>query len=314
MTSITPNSNFTTDPGFVVLIAIVLLFVLIILSKMYGKYKSTYTVFERVETLDKSLVKSFHEKNSQNIAHLEKIVNNFQIHYMDVLFTEYIHMQDKITDIISSTIEYEYLKDKDRDILIDLQKYLSFNFHNIPAINLKNYSDELEYLEKDLDKHKEAIILDGFSTQHNIEIENFYKDHEHFTNFFKKNSKNAIISKIETFKPLSDFELHSFEDSFSHISSKRNTLDTDVFQLFQLIIELFKKDNAELLKHIKQVYDIQHKITEQKLKIESIENKIDNFQSLVNQLYDELVGLNEETHKITDHKILSIHSLTKSKV
>ena len=298
MNSIKPNSNFTTDPGFVILIAIAFLFVLILLSKMYAKYKSTYTVYKKDETLNKLTIKSFHEKNSLNIGKLEKIINNFQIHYMDVLFTEYIQMQDQVTDIIISSLEYEYLKDKDRDILKDLQKYLSFNFHNIPAINLKSYSDGLAFLEQDLKDLKESILSDRFSVQHNIVINNFFSDHEDFINFFKKNNKNAIISKVETFKTLSDFELHSFEESFSHISGKNNMIDAEVFQFFQLIIDLFKKDNTELLEHIKLVTDIQHKITEQKLKIESIENKIDNFQSLVNQLYDELIDLNEETHKL----------------
>ena len=150
MNSIRSNFNYSTDPGLIVLLIITLFILFIVITKIISKYKSTYTVYEKVDTVNKKLIKLFHLRNSENLQLIEKDLDFIRRNKTTVSFTEYITIQEKFKDIINHTLEYEYLMETERQGFLSLQQQLTINFHNMSMDNLNAYSEELDNLQAEL--------------------------------------------------------------------------------------------------------------------------------------------------------------------
>ena len=303
MNSIRSNFNYSTDPGLIVLLIITLIILFIVITKIISKYKSTYTVYEKVDTVNKKLIKLFHLRNSENLQLIEKDLDFIRRNKTTVSFTEYITIQEKFKDIINHTLEYEYLMETERQGFLSLQQQLTINFHNMSMDNLNAYSEELDNLQAELVTFQDIIRSNEIFNSFKFSLDIFLVDYQIFMKFCQQNSKNAIILKMKNFNPLSEFELKSFEKTFSHIAHKRVSTKIDIFEIYLMTVELFKKNNVEVLTSIHKITLLKHKIEDERKKIGTLEKRIDYFIESLSKLQDELTSLHEETINSTAHNL-----------
>lgn len=295
MNSIKSSFNYTTNPGLIVIAVIAIIVLLFILTRFIEKYKSSYTVYEKTDTINKKIIKMFHTSNFNNLHRIEKDIDKIQNHKNTIHFTELITIQDNSIDIIECTLTYQYLGDKNKRAFSSLLNQFTLNFHNIPVDNLQTITKELKGLQEDITDKKEYIEQNNLFTEYNFSLERFLVDFEEFMKFYKKNSKNAVISKMENLKPLSSYELDSFEKTFSHFGHKTDRIDHHIFELYQMVDQLFKEENSALLQSIKNTLELQAKIDELQKKSSVLENKIDLLTDLLVKLDKELLVLDENT-------------------
>lgn len=305
MNSIKSPSNFTTDPGILVLTVLFLLIMFIIITKIIKKYKSTYTVFEKNNSVDISKIKAFHDNVTNYLQDVKNTISYIKNERDTIAFNEFIEIQDKYRDIAIKTLKYEYLPVSTTVNLELIQKQMTINFHNIKYTNLEEYLEIKNKIIGDLKEDEKAIISHVAFSEYDRSLVDFFNDYNAFMLYCKKNSKNAVIEKLKNLTPVSSFELGSFDESFSHIVNKRLEQDTTLYLMYNLTKDIFKKENANLLLKIKISKTLHHKLEDQEEKIKSLENKIESLKSLLVELEDELYILSNTTEKTGKYSILT---------
>ena len=169
--------------------------------------------------------------------------------------------------------------------------------------NLNAYSKELNNLQAELVNLQDVIRSHEIFNSFKFSLDVFLADYQVFMKFCQQNSKNAIILKLKNFNPLSEFELQSFEKTFSHIAHKRVNTKIDLFEMYLMTIELFKKNNIEVLTAVHKITLIKQKIADERKKIETLERRIDYFIESLSKLCDELTSLHEVTNSSASHNL-----------
>jgi len=305
MNSIKSNFNYTTNPGLIVITVIAIIVLFFILTRFIEKYKSSYTVYEKTDTINKKIIKMFHTNNFHNLNKIDKAIDTIQEHKNTIHFTELITIQDNSINIIESTLTYQYLRDKNQQTFSSLLNQFTLNFHNIPVDNIQMITTELKDLQDDVENKKGFIINHSLFTEFNYSLEGFLEEFKVFMKYCKKNSKNAVIIKMESLKPLSAYELDSFEKTFSHFGHKNDRIDHNIFELYQMVDQLFKEENIKVLQSIKNTIEQQVKIDELQKKSAVLENKIELLIDLLIKLRIELLSLDENTRRTS-----SLRSIT----
>ena len=304
MHTITSNINLATDPGIIVILALICILVFVIASKIIKKYKYTYTIFERNNNVDTDKVRYFHEMLGRYLLDTKEIHKKLTEDKSMVLFSQLIELQEKLFSYTKKSLEYEYLPVSTTVDLELILKNLTINFHNMPYSNLNE-----AYIEKEklLEEYKEisfSINSKSVFLDLNLTIEEYLVHFRDFIAFCKKNTKNAILEKLESFKSLSEFELKSFEESFSHIANKKLDTDNILFLTYNLLIEIFNEQNSEILQDIKKFKQLQHKLEDQRTKYLKIEDKINKFIEITDDLENELDLLRNLTSKTNKYSFL----------
>lgn len=104
MNSINSNSNFQLNPLIIASTILVIVLLLLFLSKLIERYKSYKEAYLKVDTMNKKLIKNFHDKNIENLDLLKKTINNIRTNGMDISFSEYVKIQELGKDILNESL------------------------------------------------------------------------------------------------------------------------------------------------------------------------------------------------------------------
>ncbi len=310
MSSIKSFFNYTINPELLIITIITIILLLFILTKIIEKYKSTYTIYKKTDGVNNKIIKHFHTNNLENLNLIEKKINSITTRKDIMNFNEFIKIQDKSLEIIALTLDYSYLGNTTKQSLTSLQHQFTLDFHNISVENLQLFQIDLKILDEDIISIKNLLTTHRIFNEHSFPLEMFLSDYPRFIKFCRQNSKNAVITKMRNFKILSNFELKSFEESFRQFAHKHSLIETsEMFQLYFLVIEIFKEENTTVLFSIKRLLELERKKAELEKKCSILENKINLFSDLLYKLYLELSSLDEETRTTSSLRLLNPLSL-----